>query len=447
MIKIKKGLDLPITGQPKQVIENASVKHVAILGDDYVGMKATMHVREGDHVRIGQPLFEDKKNPGVIFTSPACGKVVAINRGERRVLQSVVVAVDGQDHESFRSYSAGDLRHVKADEVQENLVKSGLWTAFRTRPFSKVPALGSKPRSIFVTAIDTNPLAADPAVVLKEEKTAFNTGLMVLDRLTEGKVFVCKGPGTQISTPDLSKLEFATFAGPHPAGLAGTHIHHLDPVGPSKTVWTVNYQDVINIGHLFTTGQLRTSRVISLAGPAVKDPKLYRVPLGASTEELTRGRLRDGENRVISGSVFAGRASHGPHAYLGRYHYQISVLPEGREREFLGWQMPGLDKFSVKRTFLSSWLKPKQKYDFTTSTGGSIRAMVPIGSYEKVMPLDVEPVYLLRSLLTGDTDEAQQLGALELDEEDLGLLTFVCPTKLEYGPYLRQSLTTIERDG
>lgn len=447
MIKIKKGLNLPITGEPNQVIENASTKQVAIVGEDYVGMKPTMHVKVGDHVKVGQLLFVDKKNPGVRFTSPGCGKVVAVNRGEKRVLQSVVVAVDGSDAESFKSYQDGQLLTLSSQEVEDNLNNAGLWVALRTRPFSKTPALGSKPHSIFVTAMDSSPLAADAKVVLKGQEKEFNSGLKVLTRLTEGKVYVCKAPETQISAPDLDQLHFETFAGPHPAGLAGTHIHHLDPVGPNKTVWSINYQDVIAVGKLFTTGKLSLDRVISLAGPAVRNPKLYRVHLGADLKDLCTGKLVEGENRTISGSVLAGRSAAGAFAFLGRFHSQVSVIAEGREREFLGWHEPGMNKFSVKRTFLSHWLAPKKKFALSTSTGGSIRAMVPIGSYERVMPLDMEPTFLLRALLTHDTDGCQQLGALELDEEDLGLLTFVCPTKLEYGPYLRQNLTTIERDG
>ena len=297
MIKIKKGLNLPITGEPNQVIENAATKQVAIVGDDYVGMKPTMHVKVGDRVKVGQLLFVDKKNPGIRFTSPACGQVVAVNRGEKRVLQSVVVSVDGSDAEAFKSYQEGQLLTIARDEVEELLNNSGLWTAFRTRPFSKIPALGSKPSSIFVTAMDSNPLAADAKVVLKGQEAALNSGLKVLTRLTEGKVYICKAPETQISAPDLEQLHFETFAGPHPAGLAGTHIHHLDPVGAEKTVWSIDYQDVIAIGKLFTSGKLHNDRVISLAGPGVRDPKLYRVSLGADTAELSKGKLKEGEAR------------------------------------------------------------------------------------------------------------------------------------------------------
>ena len=353
MIKIKKGLNLPITGQPQPMIENVSVKHVAVLGDDYVGMKPTMLVREGRFfVRTGQALFEDKKNPGVLYTAPASGKVTVINRGERRVLQSVVIAVSGQDHADFPRYAESELRTSGAEKAEELLVKSGLWVSFRTRPFSKAPALGQRPRSIFVTAMDTNPLAADPSVVLRGQETYFNQGLMVLTQLTKGSVYVCKGPGTQISTPDPPQLEFETFSGPHPAGLPGTHIHFLDPVGLNKTVWTIDYQDVIAIGSLFTTGKLKTDRVVSFAGPAVKDPKHFRVPMGASIAEVAQSRCKP-DLKFVSSPAPSSRAAKQMdlHAYLGRFHRQICALEEGRKRELLGWQGPGFDKFSVKRTF------------------------------------------------------------------------------------------------
>ena len=449
MIKISKGLNLPITGEPAAAIEDVSVKTVALVGDDYVGMKPTMHVKVGDSVKAGQLVFEDKKNPGVRFTAPANGTVTAVNRGERRVLQSVVIAVTGNDKVSFTAHGEGELLNLGYDKVQEQLNESGLWTALRTRPFSKAPALGSKPNSIFVTTMDTNPLAADVKVAMQGQETAFNAGLKVLTNLTEGKVYVCKKHGHNVSAPAHERIVCKSFDGPHPAGNAGTHIHFLDAVGAEKTVWTVNYQDVIAIGKLFVSGELDLTRVISFAGPQAKNPKHLRVNLGASIDELKVGRIKDAEVRAISGSVLSGRKAAGPFAFLGRFHTQVSVLEEGRKREFLGWQKPGLNKFSVKNTFASSWLPGylKRKFAFTTDTGGSIRAIVPIGSYEKVMPLDIEPTFLLRSLLSNDTDLAQNLGALELDEEDLGLLTFVCPTKEEYAPRLRSILTTIEREG
>lgn len=446
MIKIRKGLDLPISGGPTQSIEDGpKVRSVAVVGFDYHGMKPTMAVKEGDRVKVGQELFFDKKTPGVIFTAPAAGTVSAINRGAQRVFQSVVIDVDGDDSVEFASYSNGELPGLSREQVQQNLVQSGLWTAFRTRPYSRVPAPESTPNSIFVTAMDTQPLAVDPAIVIAEKSEAFANGLSTIARLLEGKVFVCHAPGVDLPKGQGNNISYHTFGGVHPAGNAGTHIHYLDPVSAHKTVWTIGYQDVIAIGELFTTGKLSVERVISLAGPMVEKPRLIRTRLGASLDELTAGQLKDGECRAISGSVFGGRHGGSAVRYLGRYHVQISVLREGRERTILHYLRAGRKNFSVLPIYISK--VTGGRFDFTTSTNGSERAMVPIGAYEKVVPLDILPTQLLRSLIVGDTEMAQKLGCLELDEEDLALCTFVCPGKYEYGPILRKNLTRIEIEG
>ncbi|GGO64173.1 Na(+)-translocating NADH-quinone reductase subunit A [Bowmanella pacifica] len=446
MIKITKGLDLPITGAPQQKIHDGPrITRVAVLGEEYVGMRPTMAVAQGDTVKKGQVLFEDKKNPGVKFTAPAAGTVVEVNRGAKRVLQSVVIELAGDEQESFAKYDAGQLSSLSRDDVEKNLVDSGLWTALRTRPYSKAPALGSSPRAIFVNAMDTNPLAADPAIIIAERKDDFANGLSVLRRLTEGKLYVSKAPGADIAVGS-AQAEVHEFAGPHPAGLVGTHIHFLDSAGAGKTVWHLNYQDVIAIGHLFTTGELDNRRVVAVAGPAAKSPRLLRTLLGASTEQLIAGEAQEGEVRVVSGSVLCGTHAQGVHGYLGRFHLQLSLLAEGREKELFGWLRPGSDKHSVTRAYLGH-LSPKRLFNMTTTTNGSDRAMVPIGNYERVMPLDILPTLLLRDLLSGDTDGAQTLGCLELDEEDLGLCTYVCPGKYNYGPVLRDCLTKIEKEG
>ncbi|MCE3252757.1 MAG: Na(+)-translocating NADH-quinone reductase subunit [Cellvibrio sp.] len=447
MIKIRRGLDLPIAGSPNQSIEDGpQVRQVALIGFDYHGMKPTMAVQVGDKVKLGQELFSDKKTPGVIYTAPASGTVSAINRGDQRVFHSIVIDVEGNDAIQFSSYAAADLAGLSRESVQHNLVQSGLWTALRTRPYSKAPALDSKPSSIFVQAIDTNPLAANPHVIIAAKKDAFANGLTVLARLSEGKVFVCQAEGVELPKGQGSNIVAETFAGVHPAGNPGTHIHFLDPVNPHKTVWTIGYQDVIAIGELFTTGKLNVERVIALAGPQVESPRLIRTRLGANLGELTQGQTKAGENRVISGSVFGGRRSHGNVGFLGRFHTQISVLREGRERELLHYLRMGRKRFSIMGIYLSRLFGLKD-LAFTTSTNGSERAMVPVGSYEKVMPLDILPTQLLRSLIVGDTEMAQKLGCLELDEEDLALCTFVCPGKYEYGPILRTNLTRIENEG
>lgn len=330
--------------------------------------------------------------------------------------------------------------------MQQQLLTSGQWTAFRTRPFSKTPAPGSVPAAIFVTAIDTNPLAADPQPIILARREAFDAGLTVLTSLTDGKVHVCQASGGKLGGHPSGQVTFNQFAGPHPAGLAGTHIHFLEPVSLKKQVWYLNYQDVIAIGRLFLDGELYSKRVIALGGPQVKEPRLIESCCGASLDELLAGELLEGENRVISGSVLSGTHAKGPYAFLGRYHLQVSVVKEGREKELFGWVMPGKDKFSITRTTLGHFLKHKL-FSFSTDTNGGERAMVPIGNYERVMPLDILPTHLLRDLLAGDTDSAQALGCLELDEEDLALCTYVCPAKYEYGPLLRDVLTRIEQEG
>ena len=447
MIKITKGLNLPIAGMPSQQISSKpAVKRVALLGEEYIGMRPSMAVREGDRVQKGQLLFEDKKNPGVRFTAPASGTISAIHRGERRVLQSVVIDVDGDDAVHFPRYELADLAALTREVVQRQLLESGMWTAFRTRPFSKIPAPGSVPAAIFVTAIDTNPLAADPQPIILAQREAFDAGLTLLTRLTDGKVHVCQASGGKLGGHPVGQVTFNQFAGPHPAGLVGTHIHFLEPVSLKKQVWHLNYQDVIAVGKLFLEGELSVERIIALGGPQVKEPRLIKTCSGASLDELLADELLDDENRIISGSVLSGTHARGPHAFLGRFHLQISVVKEGREKELFGWVMPGKDKFSITRTTLGHFMKRKL-FNFSTDTNGGERAMVPIGNYERVMPLDILPTMLLRDLLAGDTDSAQALGCLELDEEDLALCTYVCPGKYEYGPALRSVLTQIEQEG
>lgn len=446
MIKISRGLDIPIEGEPEQTIHDGpTVTRYAILGEEYIGMRPTMSVKVGSHVKKGDVLFTDKKNPGVQFVSPVSGVVNAIHRGARRVLQSVVIDREGDEQVSFQQYQSSQLAQLDDKQVQENLVASGLWTSFRTRPYSKIPALESRPAAIFVTAMDTNPLSPDPSVVIREQGDAFVDGLSVISQLTQGQVYVCR---EDVSLPrsQLSRVEEKIFAGPHPAGLAGTHIHFVEPVSAHKHVWTIGYQDVIAIGKLFTTGQLFTSRVVALAGPSVKNPRLIRTELGACLTQLTHGELDGQENRTISGSVLFGTKAEGPHAFLGRYHNQVSVIAEGREKQFLGWITPGSDKFSVTRAYLGHMVFGKI-FGLSSTTNGSPRAMVPIENYERIMPLDILPTLLLRDLVAGDTDSAQLMGCLELDEEDLALCTFVCPGKTDYGPMLRSCLTKIEQEG
>ena len=446
MITIKKGLDIPISGAPQQTIHDGpAITSVAVLGEEYVGMRPTMHVQVGDRVAKGQLLFEDKKNPGIRFTAPAAGVVNEVLRGPQRVLQAVVISLEGDDTSSFASYSSEQLASLERSAVVEQLNAAGQWVALRTRPFSRSPKLDAEPAAIFVNAMDSNPLAANPATVIATEQQAFIDGLQVLTTLTKGTVFVSKAADAEIAVGN-AKVQLESFAGPHPAGLVGTHIHFLSPVSANKQVWHINYQDVIAYGKLFTTGELYHGRVIALAGPSVKTPRLVRTVLGANLRELTAGELHDGKQRVISGSVLNGHKVDDAHQWLGRFHLQVSVLTEGDEKEFFGWIKPGVNQHSVTRAYMGH-LAPKKLFAMTTTTNGSERSMVPIGNYERIMPLDILPTILLRDILSGDSEQAAKLGVLELDEEDLALCTYVCPGKYEYATALRAMLNDIEKEG
>ncbi|MFK7794229.1 MAG: Na(+)-translocating NADH-quinone reductase subunit A [Gammaproteobacteria bacterium] len=446
--KINKGLQLPITGAPKQIIEGApAISRVAVLGREHVGMKPTMLVKEGDRVKLGQPLFTDKKNPRVQYVAPGAGEVEVIHRGARRVFQSLVIRLEGDEEITFSSFDSEQIKKLDRDSIVEQLLSSGLWVAMRTRPYSKSPNPDNNPNSIFVTAMDTRPLAANPNVIINQYQQDFDNGLNVLARLTEGNVYVCCAQENTLDVQECSQVKKVTFDGPHPAGIPGTHIHYLDPVTSNKSVWHLNYQDVIAYGKLFTEGRIWTDRIISLAGPAIKTPRLLSVRLGASTNDIIENEIKSGECRIISGSALSGWRAAGWASFLGRFNLQVTAIFEGREREFFGWIVPGMKKYSKSNALLSSFFRKQAKFDFTTSQNGSPRAMVPIGVYERVMPLDILPTQLLRALVTKDTDLAQALGCLELDEEDLALCTFVCPSKYEFGPMLRENLIQIEKEG
>ncbi len=447
--RLKKGLDLPITGAPAQEIEEApAVASCAVVGEDHLGLKPKMLVAEGDTVRLGQALFTDRRHPSVRFTAPAGGRVRAINRGHRRALQSVVIDIDeGMEPLTFETGGVDQIDSLERAKITETLLAAGLWPCLRTRPFSKVPDPESTPAAIFVTAMDSGPLAPNAAVVIREAAEDFSNGVKLLARLTDGPVYVCGRAGDEL--PDISggQVKQAIFEGPHPAGLAGTHIHFLDPVHAEKMVWTANYQDVMAMGALLRTGRLPTTRVISIAGPAAKNPRLLRTRLGAAIGDLVQDEYDGSDVRIISGNVLTGRTAVGPLGYLGRFHHQITIMQEGRKRELFGWLIPSMGKFATANVHLSSFFREKLTFPFTTSLNGSPRAMIPVGLYEDVMPLDILPTQLLRALLVMDTEEAQSLGCLELDEEDMALCSYICMSKYEYGMALRANLDKIEAEG
>lgn len=447
VIRIKKGLDLPISGEPKSLVDDSKkVNKVALLGNDYIGLKPTLHVTVGEKVKLGQVLFIDKKMTSLKFTSPGSGTVVEINRGEKRVFLSIVIELEGNEEVTFNSYSESEIPSLKLDVIKTQLIDSGLWTVLRERPFSKIANPSITPKAIFITALDSNPLAPSIEKVLEGREAGFKNGIRVLSKLTEGNLFLCKEEGAKIPEPQVHNLTVQEFIGVHPKGLVGTHIHFLSPVDRNNKVWYINAQDVAAIGELFTSGKINVGKIISLGGPAVKNPRYIKTRVGASLSELTNDEISNSECRIISGSVLHGRKATETENYLGRYHQQISVIEEHSDRDFLGWVVPTSKLFSLKKVLLSS-LTPKKKFSFNSALNGGKRAIVPSGSYEQVMPLDILPTFLLRSLAVDDIEEAEKLGCLELDDEDLALCTFVCPSKIDHGVNLRRNLNIIDKEG
>ncbi len=443
--KLKKGLDLPVLGAPTMSgTDVPDIRTVAIIGADYIGLKPRLQVAEGDKVGAGAPIFFHKDTPEVMVTAPVSGRVRAINRGARRVLISVEIDIDPNAAPAVDFSEVGDV--TTKEGLIQRLCASGLWTSFRTRPYSKVPDTASSTEAIFVTAMDTEPLAADPALVIAEAKDDFTRGLAAITKLTDGTTYVCRKAGSDVPGDGIERVEVAEFDGPHPAGLAGTHIHFLHPPTAETTVWTIGYQDVIAIGHMLETGRNDADRMVALSGPRAAKPRVLRVPAGASMLQMIENEV-DGEAplRVISGSILSGRMGNGPDAYVGRYARQVTLIEEDKEQIPMGWIRPMRTKYAVQPVLGSALAK--KLYGLTSNLNGGRRAMVPIGTFETLMPQDFLPTQLLRSLLVMDTDQAQLLGALELDEEDLGLVGFACPAKYEYGIALRDCLSKIEKEG
>jgi len=456
---IRKGLDLPISGAPNANIENGpAIGSVAVLGRDYPNMKPRVLVAEGDQVKRGQALFEDRKSEGVVFTAPGAGTVRAIHRGDKRKFLSLVIDLSdseragdpaASEHANFSSYSGQSAASMSGDDVRALMTESGLWTAVRQRPFDLVPSPSASCSAVFVTATDTNPLSGSLASICKGQEEALCEGLVAISKITEGSTYLCVGPDWDINVSKVAGVQVETFSGPHPAGLVGTHIHTLRAASRIHKAFHLGVQDVISLGHLVQTGRLHVDRVVTLSGPAVRDGKLLRTRIGACTADLSQGRIEHGggEVRLISGSVLHGATAQSEElGFVGRYSNQLTALYEDRERVFMGWLMPGPDKFSTIRAHLSGWL-PGKKFPLTTTTHGGHRAMVPIGMFERVMPLDILPTFLLRSLVSFDVERSEALGCLELNEEDLALCSFVSPGKEDFGKALRGVLTDIWQEG
>ena len=431
MIKISKGLDLPISGTPDPVISDTpKVTTVSLLGNDFTGMKPTMLVKSGDIVKRGTKIFEDKKNPGVFFTSPAGGIVKEISRGDRRKFLSIDIEIaDNEDHVVFDTN----------ENIRNLLINSGLWNAFRSRPFNRTPSIDSSPNAIFINACDTNPLAVDPYFIINEDLKHFNRGLKALYENFSCPIHCCY----QNYNFDLSVdgVNYHQFSGPHPSGLTSTHINKIYPVNLKRIAWTIGYQDVISIGYLLEHAFLRTHKLIALGGPSVFNPSLINSRISGNIDELTAGKLETG-SRVISGSVLYGHASEGVMNYLGFYDSLISAIPDQANDIFLNWLMPGSKLHSKLNVFISSFLKPSN-FIFNTSVNGGDRAIVPVGSYDEVLPMDILVPQLLKALVVGDREQAVDLGMLELAPEDLAVCSYICPSKYDYCSILANNLNEL----
>ena len=446
--QIKQGRDIKLKGAaPKEIVTLSLPRQVAVVPSDFKGIKASLCVKVNDAVKVGTPLFEDKHCPEIRIVSPVSGRVAAIDRGEKRFLEDIVVESDGRDEAvAFRKFSASEISGLSKEDVEKTLLQSGLWPVLRQRPFSKVAHPHEPPKSIFVHAMNTEPLAPDVDFILQGKEEQFQAGLNVLRRLTKGKVYLCAKHGSRSKALTQARdVETHYFAGPHPAGNVSTHIHYLDPIHKGDHVWYVEAQDVARAGSLFLEGVYPAERVVAVTGEGAGRKFYAKTIVGAPVSLLLKGSGLEGM-RCVSGSVLAGREV-GKDGYLSFYDSQLTVIPAGGKRTFLGWLSPGSDKYTFSRTFVSSFLPPRKEVSLTTDKHGSDRAIVLNHIYDPLVPLDIMVYFLLKAVISEDIEEAERLGILECDEEDFALCSFACPSKTDVGGIIREGLELIEREG
>ena len=447
-ITISKGLDIPISGEVTDLeITKLITKKVAVLGKDYHDLKPTMLVKVGEKVIKGQKLLEDKKIPGLFLVAPISGEIIEINRGERRAFESLVIETDNNVEEIVFIDNLSSFQANK-ENVRGILIESGLWTNFKKRPFSKVPNVDEKVDEIFISCLDTSPLSVDPEIFIEQNLDDFNKGIEIISLITSKYVHISSKIGSNLFV-ESEKVRLYELNNLHPAGNVGTQIHYISPLGRNKSVWTINYQHVCHIGHMFNFGRLSFKKLVSVAGPQVKAPFLLETISGVDLIEVLKDKLLEGTNRIVSGSVLSGRNAAKNESFLGHFHNQISVLREVEDvdRELFNWFRPDLKKHSFLPVFFTKFFEKINPLNYTTSMNGADRAIVPIGVYEDVLPFNIMATQLLKSIVLRDTEEAQDLGILELDEEDLSLATYVCPSKYDYGSILRENLKLIEDEG
>lgn len=440
VIKLKKGLDILLKGEAKRELTQLPLVHAyALKPEDFPGVTPKLLVRVDDEVKVGTPLFFDKYRPQILFTSPVSGKVSDIVRGEKRKILEVVITPEAE--QVYETFVVPAVEAADREQIKSLLLNAGLWPMIIQRPYGIIANPQDTPKSIFVSGFDSAPLAPDMNFVLENEAENLETGFALLGKLTDGKVYLGLKNGTSGVLNQVKNAEIRLFEGPHPAGNVGVQIHHIDPINKGDVVWTVDVQHVAMIGRFFRTGKVDMSKIIALTGSETAQPRYFSVITGLPISSIVRQkelRSQTGKVRIISGNVLTGRRVE-PEGYLGFYSNQVTVIPEGDTYEFLGWGMPRLNKFSVSRSYFS-WLSPKKHYRLDTNMNGGVRAYVVTGLYDKYLPMDIYPLYLLKAILAGDIDKMENLGIYEVIEEDFALCEFVDPSKTEMQAIIRQGI-------
>lgn len=445
-IKLKRGLNLKLIGEAVKTVQDMPIADLfAIKPTDFTGLTPKLLVKVGDNVFAGTPLFYNKNNEAVKVCSPVSGEVVEILRGEKRVILEIKILADREI--KYALFEKSNPNQFEREEVIELLLNSGVWPLIRQRPYGIIANPSESPKSIFISAFDSNPLAPDNDFIMSGNEINFQTGLDALKKLTDGKIHL-NVRDSHVPPPlfaQAQSVQLNKISGPHPAGNVGVQIHHIDPVNKGEVVWHVNPQDVLIIGKLFNEGIFDATRLIALTGSQINEPKYYKTIVGCAIKNIiTDGGLRKGENRIISGNILSGNQIPAD-GYLGFYDSQITVIPEGNEFEFMGWLTPGFNKFSLSRTFFS-WLTPNKKHNLNTNMHGEERPFVITGQYEKVFPMDIYPVHLLKSILIEDIDMMEKLGIYEVVEEDFALCELVCTSKIKSQEIIRHGLDIMRKE-
>jgi len=439
VINIKRGLDIPLLGEAEKVVNTAeNSRYYGVKPIDFQNMRTKLIAKEGERVKAGSPLFYNKLQSDVQQPSPVSGKVLEVKRGERRKILEVVIEADSMIE--YEEFGRGEPKDMTKDEVVNKLLKSGLWSFIRQRPYSILANPQDDPKSIFISGFNTAPLAPDNDLVVKGEEDNFQRGIDALSKLTSGTIHLnvnAEFPPSEVFTKSKG-VQLNYFKGPHPAGNVGVQINKLDPINSGDKVWYIYPQDIITIGRLFEKGIYDASKIIALTGSEVRKPLYYRVLRGTSIEPLVRDNTTKEDIRYISGNVLTGKKINSE-GYLGFFDDQITVIPEGNYYEFMGWAKPGFNKYTAGSTFLSA-LMPKKKYRLDTNLHGGERAYVVSGEYEKVFPFDIYPVQLIKAIIIEDIELMEKLGIYEVDEEDFALPEFVCTSKIPVQAIVRRGL-------